>query len=412
MTHLKQILFVMLVVTGMLGVFLREAHAQEAKQAKKAVSETQDVSEKDFQEAKRFLLGKKFATEQQIERAVKSRGKAAVVRYAQGKGWKGGSGKGSVPARGAKRERKPNCLQTSVGLTPLNELGNGRYKDQQGGLYGSGKNVPPEKHLQAGLKRARQMTPLDRQGKPDLEQGKIVLLSIGMSNTTQEFRVFKQLADADSRKNPQLVIVDGAQGGQSADRTATVDARFWKVIQQRLQSAGVSAQQVQVAWIKQATPGPKQPFPKEAKKLQKHLKTNLHIMQERYPNLKLVYLSSRIYAGYASTRLNPEPHAYETAFAVKWVIEDQIEGDAELNTDPTRGKVKAAWLAWGPYLWADGLKPRSDGLVWKCEEFASDGTHPGPAARKKVATMLLKFFQGDPTTTPWFLKTKAGTNEK
>ena len=34
------------------------------------------------------------------------------------------------------------------------------------------------------------------------------------------------------------------------------------------------------------------------------------------------------------------------------------------------------------------------------------------AARKRVATMLLKSFQGDRTTAPWFLKTKAATNAK
>ena len=254
---------------------------------------------------------------------------------------------------------------------------------------------------------ASQIIPLNKAGRLDRKNGKIVLLSIGMSNTTQEFRVFKQRADADAQKNAHLTIVDGAQGGQSADRTASRDARFWEVIDKRLAAAGVDAQQVQVAWIKQATPGPKLPFPQEPQKLQGHLKTNLHIMQQRYPNLKIVYLSSRIYAGYASTRLNPEPHAYETGFAVKWLIEDQLKGDPELNYNPERGEVRTAWLAWGPYLWADGLKPRSDGLVWKCEEFASDGTHPGPAARRKVAEMLLRFFNNDPTTKTWFVKAKA-----
>ena len=29
-------------------------------------------------------------------------------------------------------------------------------------------------------------------------------------------------------------------------------------------------------------------------------------------------------------------------------------------------------MAWGPYLWADGEVPRSDGLQWFCSDFASD----------------------------------------
>jgi len=51
----------------------------------------------------------------------------------------------------------------------------------------------------------------------------------------------------------------------------------------------------------------------------------LRIAKSRYPNLKLVYLSCRTRAYTTnSTDLNPEPFAFETAFADKWVIEDQI----------------------------------------------------------------------------------------
>jgi hypothetical protein len=51
---------------------------------------------------------------------------------------------------------------------------------------------------------------------------------------------------------------------------------------------------------------------------------------------------------------------------VRWLIQDQIEGDAALNYDASRGPVKAPLLMWGHYLWADGTTPRqSDGLVWE-----------------------------------------------
>ena len=43
--------------------------------------------------------------------------------------------------------------------------------------------------------------------------------------------------------------------------------------------------------------------------------TILNMAKERYPNLRVAYLSSRIYAGYATTPLNPEPYAYESAFS-------------------------------------------------------------------------------------------------
>lgn len=75
---------------------------------------------------------------------------------------------------------------------------------------------------------------------------------------------------------------------------------------------------------------------------------------------------------------------------------------SDLNFDASRGAVKAPWLAWGPYMWADGTTPRSDGLTWVCSDFQSDGTHPASSARQKVAQMLLNFFKSDSTTT-WFL---------
>jgi hypothetical protein len=234
-----------------------------------------------------------------------------------------------------------------------------------------------------------------------------VLLSIGMSNTTQEFSVFKSMADADPAKNPKLVIVDGAQGGMAANViTNPADSRmqqFWNTVESRLEQAGVSARQVQVAWVKQADARPTAGFPAHAITLQNELETIARMLKERFPNLRLAYCSSRIYAGYASTNLNPEPYAYESGFAVKWMIEKQIEGSPDLNFDPLRGDVRSPWLAWGPYLWADGLIPRSDGLIWTCSDFSNDGTHPAPGgAREKVARMLLEFFKSDSTAKGWF----------
>jgi hypothetical protein len=64
--------------------------------------------------------------------------------------------------------------------------------------------------------------------------------------------------------------------------------------------------------------------------------------------------------------------------------------------------VVAPWTAWGPYLWADGLVPRSDGLIWECDDFATDGTHPSDSGRLKVAERLLGFFRTDVVASRWF----------
>ena len=307
-------------------------------------------------------------------------------------------------ARRSAEFQKAHPPRNSTGLVPLCDLpASATYQGEPGGLYPAGRNTPPDTHLRAGVALARRIVPLDSAGRPSPD-GKIVLLSIGMSNTTQEFQAFQKLAAAVTGLHPRLVLVDGAQGGQAADTTADPQAAFWKVAGDRLSSAAVTDRQVQAVWLKQAIIMPQRPFPAEAKRLQGYLAATLHNLAARYPNLKIAYLSSRIYAGYATTPLNPEPHAYESAFAVRGVIASQIAGHAELNYDPSKGPVRSPWLAWGPYLWADGIKPRSDGLTYLPADLGSDGTHPSPSGREKVAQLLLDFLKKDPTSRPWFLQ--------
>jgi hypothetical protein len=178
-------------------------------------------------------------------------------------------------------------------------------------------------------------------------------------------------------------------------------------VDRRLQDAGVSREQVQAAWIKQADPGPTQGFPQYAQTLERELRQIVQLMHRRFPNLKLVYLSSRTYGGYAKTRLNPEPYAYESGFAVKWLIEEQIKGDPSLNYEPGKGAVMAPWLSWGPYLWANGTTKLANGLFYEESDFAGDGTHPSASGQRKVAEALLHFFKSDSTTKPWFVRTGA-----
>jgi hypothetical protein len=295
-----------------------------------------------------------------------------------------------------------NCNGTSTGYVPLMDLGTGMYQGYEGGLYPGGVNQPPAAHFAAGLHEAMQIRKLDINGNPS-STGKIVFISVGMSNTTQEFSYFKPIADADPRKNPNLVIVDGAQGGKDAKTWSDPANAVWSVVDDRLTAAGVGPKQVQVVWLKQALIQPNKPFPADAAELQGYLKTIAQNIKARYMNTRIVYFSSRIYAGYASTTLNPEPYAYQSGFAVKWLITDQINGNPDLNFDPAKGTVKSPWLGWGPYLWADGLNPRSDGLIYRCSDFnTNDGTHPDTAARQKVSNMLLRFLKNDKTAAPWF----------
>jgi len=197
---------------------------------------------------------------------------------------------------GANARTGANCARTSVSMTPLTDLGQGRYRGYRGGLNANGKNTPPAAYERMGLAAAQAVRPID---------GKIVLLSIGMSNTTQEFSAFAQVADASRSKAAGVQLVDGAQPGQDAEKIKDPAARYWDV----------------------------------------------------------------------------------------WLVNERV-----------RGELAGPWLGWGPYLWTNGEKGRSDGLTWTCADVRpSDGTHPSASGQAKVASLLWRFFTTDPTTRSWFV---------
>ena len=309
-----------------------------------------------------------------------------------------------------------DCTLTNVGLTALPDLGWNTYSNNNryfvGGLYPNGANQRPASHEAAGLRIAREeIQPLDSNGVPSAN-GSIVLLSSGMSNTTQEWASkgtnhFTGQANRDPGTNPRLTIVDGAIGGQDASAWTNLNSPNWKTVLSRIRSAGRSSNQVQVLWIKQAIAGESGALTNHAVRLQGYLEMILHNAKILFPNLKICYLSSRTRAYVYGSGLNPEPFSYETAFAVKWLIEAQLNGARQLNYDSTKGPAVAPWLSWGPYVWTDGLRGRSDRLLSLCpDDLESDFTHPSANGHvAKVGNQLLAFFKTDPTATPWFLRT-------
>jgi hypothetical protein len=102
---------------------------------------------------------------------------------------------------------------------------------------------------------------------------------------------------------------------------------------------------------------------------------------------------------------NSEPYSYESAFAVRWLVEQQLKGDPSLNFDPDRGPIESPWLSWGPYLWANGEVPRRDGFRFQLDDFMeNDRMHESPSGQLKIGGELLRFFKTDPTTRRWFLE--------
>jgi hypothetical protein len=216
---------------------------------------------------------------------------------------------------------------------------------------------------------------------------------------------------------------------------------------------------VQVVWLKDTNYGPQcslngvdcapgidptNPNYYDAFIAEQYMGDIMRALHARYTHLQQVFISTRIYGGYANSApqgpvcATPEPFAFEYGISVQRLVLAQIyqaanggasngdpyAGDLDYNPSPPEHIPLASWIDWGPYLWANGDNPRGDGLVW-CndpqgigpaickfkEDFRNgdathlgDYTHPSDQGEQKVGNLLLNFMTTSPMTTPWFLK--------
>ena len=293
---------------------------------------------------------------------------------------------------------------------PFNDLGPAPYAyGYYGGLYEDGSNTIPADHLAAGLRRAALIRPLDANGKPS-PSGKVVFLSVGFGETERITNDFLSMAASDRRVDHQsLVLLNAAHEGFDASAWYYPGdvGNFARIKNQILTPNGLTEKQVQVAWVQLMTNYPGLPLPRQdgdAYRLKGYYASALRNLKTRYPNLQVAYLSSRVYGGYAAT----EPYQYESALSVRWVILGQVTlmrtgflWDTRIS-DVDYEKGVAPWVAWGPYLWANGTMPRSDGLTWERDDFVSDGASLSEKGAHKGATMLFDFLLQEPTATTWY----------
>ena len=308
-------------------------------------------------------------------------------------------------------------------LVPLNDLGTAPYRwGYYGGLYENGSNAMAADHFAGGLEMAARIQPRAADGTPSAN-GKIGFLAVGFGETKRIMSAFTAMAARDPRvERDHLVLLNAARDG--------ADYRFWDertdgrpqydlVAVDTLAPAGITPMQVQVAWVQVINDRSFMPMGvayADAYRLENFIAGTVREMKRNYPNLQIAYLTSRVYGGYSTTNFNPEPFAYETGFSNRWLITNQIEQERmehpEWETDIRSGLIDyrsgvAPWLAWGPYLWANGEHARSDGLAWLRTDFEADGETLSPAGAAKAGGALLNFLLREPTARSWFLATQS-----
>jgi hypothetical protein len=330
--------------------------------------------------------------------------------------------------------------------TPLIDLGGGLYQNKFAGLLYENANTPSIALNSAALSAAAAVVPLDRTGKPS-SSGKIGVVAIGMSNWTEEvcvggnanvdptggcstgtFMAQAEAGQASGTVNPNIVFVDCAQAGQDAGDWAVANSSAWsECLNNRLPATGLTAKQIEVVLWKE---GDIQPASNGLEPLsamagsactkaetktvdacfyEKQTAKSARLMHKKFRSVKLMFLQSRTYGGYANlagSTENPEPYAYEYGFATKWLVDAQNNQLSGGGVDKIAGNLnlkRAPVLVWGAYFWASGTTPRSDGLAWLRSDFdASDGTHPTQSGWTKIANLLMEFYAASPYAAPWF----------
>jgi hypothetical protein len=314
--------------------------------------------------------------------------------------------------------------------TPLMDFTPGQlYLDTfPGSLFENDSDSEPADHSAIGISTGAAVQPLDANANPS-PTGSIVVVGIGFSNWSSElctsdfYTAGSQCASGSfiqqSLKNQQvnhttLQLVDCARISQTGvdwinDVNVTPNSALgsnpvgnYTACLNLLGQLGFTPQQVQVVLYKGADTDPVTSLSAgascatnpsmDACILEGYIGQMARYLRTPFPNVQQLYLHSRIYGGYATTPLNPEPFAYEGGFATKWAIEAQVLQERSGTIGAVAGDLSyaaAPWMTWGAYLWASGTTPRSDGLTWPQNDFSSaDGLHPDAAGASRLPIMM------------------------
>lgn len=287
------------------------------------------------------------------------------------------------------------------------------------------------------------------------------VLSNGGDGVTQQSLLYQIYHPTPHLVGDHVVVFNGAYGAQTLDKwdptldgyyANTNDCTFpqnsdttdpecnYNRVKSLLQTNGYAENQVQAIFIKSSDSYPQCDLKRlycgtglsvipDAYQSERHLGNILRYLKcctldingnstgnPRYTNLKQVFVTTRIYGGYANGTSNgclmPEPFAYEEGFAAQRIIVAQINRTPDNYSGNVRYPEDTPWVDWGPYLWASGPSVSTHtGLFWcngqnspPCNlardvrdgdpldsNFWGDYTHPSASGAKKVADRIVDF---------------------
>lgn len=261
-------------------------------------------------------------------------------------------------------------LAAGTEYVPLPDLGTGTYQEQQGGLYPGGSNNPPQGYVSLEVQSAYDALENDSH---------IVMLCLGMSNMRHACDAF--IAKLDTAVSPSVKVVNGAQSGraqQAWDGSPNDDV--WANATKKLVQNGETAESVDIALYFNTWSYPNEPeFITHAEMVRSSLEATMENIAVVYPNTRLIYVTSREYAGYVETNLAPDPWSYWDGFSFKWLVENRING--EIGGPPILWQAYQYDPSWPQTYFIDG-----------------DGVHLTESGLDAASDLWMTFFLGE----PWF----------
>jgi hypothetical protein len=173
-----------------------------------------------------------------------------------------------------------------------------------------------------------------------------------------------------------------AGAAQWADPTYRGWAAFDAKLTGKFSRAQVQAIMIQAPNVHSGDTSP------EANAVQWHsnISSILDIAHAKYPNLQVVYVMHGWYGGYDPIGRTPEPNGgFEDA-------------RTQLVQDTYGGPIP---FVGGLSIWADGKRPRYDGLTLTCSDLQTDGLHFNATGAAKYGSHLWQMFKADPSTYGW-----------
>jgi hypothetical protein len=265
--------------------------------------------------------------------------------------------------------RRQNCANNSIGLNPVAVT-----------------RTPAQET--AGITAASLITPRALNGTPS-SNGKVVFLGVGMSNTSNVWNGFRAAMNNAGTAPSTLKWLDATMGGMGAPQWADPSCECWDNLDAKILKANSHAQ-VGAVFLMLVTPYPWQSPSVNAARYQADVEAVVGQLEDRLPNLKLVYLAGNYYGGYDYGQdKTPEPHGYYENLTLQ-AIQDSHTGSSWVSASSSM-------------LWTNGDTPRWDGLLLQCPADVTDGgVHLSAIGKAKLGGWLYDSLMADPTTAGWF----------